>query len=797
MPGARHHIAVAAVSCALLLMQVSFTRLIGYKLFYHFVFLAIALSLLGLGAAGTFVALRTRRASVDEVVCAWLGALAFLVPLGFLLIANPIPIEADESLPIKLIGRGAVWYLLWASLLMVALNFIGGIVLTELFKEFSAHMGALYARDLLGASAGCLLSVALMKAFSPPIAFLAAAPVAALALVPFGFALRRTGGLVRLAAPGIAGCVLALAVATGPARLRDFEDLRTPGWRSQFQVVKHQWNHLLRTDHMRPPGGVTRGLYVLDGSASTEVVAWDHFQRSLPVVDPAYVLARQPPDVAIIGFGGGLQVAEARRAGAATIWAVDINPAITRWVLHDDLGLNLGLFTAPNIQVLTGEGRHEIRSSGRRFDVIVMHAIDTYAATATGAYALTENFLYTKEAILDFLGALNDGGVVSIQRWLFNPPRENLRLFVTSLEALEELGVQDPAQHIVMIAPIHDYELLRIQERSIWGYLLVSRTPFTPDQIQAMRRHVGALRWTVLYAPGGHEDTYFSRYVHAPDRAAFRASYPFVISPVTDARPYLFQFYNPLHRSAYARTRDTAVSGIYQSSAVLLLVALGLSVALTLALIVLPLLHARGRAKSAGGAAPATMTARSVAFFACLGIGYMALEVPLTQVLALYLGHPTYGFAVVLVALLVSSGVGSWLVERRTLERSRVCALVALVLALIALGIFPLVHATMALPDAARFAMALAMVGLCGVPMGFPLALGVRELGRTNAIDVAWAWGINAAASVVGSCLIMIVMVFWGSREAIGLGAACYAMAAWASRTGRASATPTDVSAPP
>ena len=60
--------AVAFVAAALIALQVSFTRLIGYKLFYHFVFLAIALSLLGLGTAGTYVAIHKKAPDIDSVM---------------------------------------------------------------------------------------------------------------------------------------------------------------------------------------------------------------------------------------------------------------------------------------------------------------------------------------------------------------------------------------------------------------------------------------------------------------------------------------------------------------------------------------------------------------------------------------------------------------------------------------------------------------------------------------------------------------------------------------------------------
>ena len=422
----------------------------------------------------------------------------------------------------------------------------------------------------------------------------------------------------------------------------------------------------------------------------------------------------------------------------------------------------------------------------------VMHAIDTYAAAAAGAYALTENFLYTKEAMKDYLAALKPGGVMSIQRWLFNPPRENLRLFATALEAFEELGYEQPERHIIMLAPIRDWEVLRTGSGRVLGRLLFSPTPFTDDQLSNLRAFVERSGFSSLYTPGGHEQTPFRGYLEAADREAFRRSYPYVIKPVTDASPYVFQYYNPFSASAYRTSEDWATSGIYQSSAITLLAALLASIALSLLLIILPLGWASWRARRSAGASAVARSAagqagadgtahlgvRNGVFFACLGVGFMALEVPLTQVLALYLGHPVYGFSVVLVALLVSSGVGSLLTERVPVARWQACVLIATVLALLTSFVFPLVHGTIQLGDFSRFTLALLLVVLCGLPMGFPLALAVRELGRHNASNVAWAWGVNGAASVIGSCLVMIVMVFGETRYALGLGTLCYAVAA-------------------
>ena len=143
--------------------------------------------------------------------------------------------------------------------------------------------------------------------------------------------------------------------------------------------------------------------------------------------------------------------------------------------------------------------------------------------------------------------------------------------------------------------------------------------------------------------------------------------------------------------------------------------------------------------------------------------------------------HMVYDIGIVRPQELLGHEIIYYLVMPKILNR---------LLALVAAAVFPLVHATLDLPDPARFAIALALVGACGLPLGLPLALGVRRLGRDDVRSVAWAWGVNGAASVVGACAVMIVMVFVGSRTALIGAVACYAVSAAAGATWPRAATP-------
>jgi spermidine synthase len=229
------------------------------------------------------------------------------------------------------------------------------------------------------------------------------------------------------------------------------------------RVPEYVWDHLARMDRLAP------GFYVIDGDASTDLTQEES--------DVEYVVAPPSPRVAIVGVGAGPQLRTAVRNSPKSVLAIDLNPTILAWDRGIDRDFNKGIFHRPEVTTLVDEGRHAIRSQPGDFDLIVMHAIDTYTASSMGAYSLTENNLYTVEAFKDFYSKLSPDGVMSIRRWLFFPPRETLRLFTTIFRALEEMGVGNPEQHLIVLSPTRSWQQPRLK---VWGYLLLTAPGSNP-----------------------------------------------------------------------------------------------------------------------------------------------------------------------------------------------------------------------------------------------------------------------------------------------------------------------------
>src|SRR6185369_8816870 len=101
--------------------------------------------------------------------------------------------------------------------------------------------------------------------------------------------------------------------------------------------------------------------------------------------------------------------------------------------------LSRNLYKRPEVHVKVEDGRSFVRRSTEKYQILQATLVDTWASTAAGAYALSENNLYTTDAFRDYLSHLTDDGLVAITRWGLDPPRESLRLISLAMEALRQL----------------------------------------------------------------------------------------------------------------------------------------------------------------------------------------------------------------------------------------------------------------------------------------------------------------------------------------------------------------------
>jgi spermidine synthase len=427
----------------------------------------------------------------------------------------------------------------------------------------------------------------------------------------------------------------------------------------------------------------------IDASASTEILVAQKIDDVAFLRDEvtAFAYRLMPPggESLVIGPGGGRDVWSALVFGASKVVGVEINSIIVDDVMRGRFrGRSGRLYERPDVQVFVDDGRNFVARSRDRYDVIQASLVDTWAATAAGAYTLTENTLYTVDAFSDYLDHLSDDGVLTITRWV----ADGLRLVSLAQEACARRG-WSAADRLAVV-----------RHENVATFLL-KKKPFTAEETARLRAIADRLDFEVLYTPsteptyGRSSDTRqttkpaedvlvegaatgdYARLITAADREQFYASYPADIRPTTDDRPFFF------HTTKIQDQFDVAFGQkmLFGNGLSALMTLLGISAALVALFVVGPLIVAgRGQARPRGWLA-------WLVYFGALGAGFMLIEVSVLQNFVLLLGHPVYSLTVTLFSLLLGTGLGAgWSRRLDGVSLRRSGAQAILIVALIALA---------------------------------------------------------------------------------------------------------------
>ncbi len=769
---------IAAVSAALLMTELALTRIFSVTMYYHFAFLAISIALFGLSASGVLVyVLRRRLARVNTRALLSAGALAHgLATLIALACLVRIRVGLEYS-PQNLALMLAIYAL-------AALPFLtGGAVIALTFSRLGERINVLYAADLLGAAAGCLALIPLLNQLGAPGVVMTASGLAMVAAICFAAApARRRATLVATA-------VLAIPVMAQLAGGAPFDVVDTKGHQGD-RVLFSKWNSFSRVAvydrahgdwSLSPTYTGPRGdsLFMdIDSAASTPIVKGtgnldDAQYLRYELTALAYGMVERPEgfNALVIGPGGGRDLLSALVFGATQVDGVEINPIIARDVMLDRFrAYSGGIYADPRVSIHVDDGRSFVRRSASRYDVIQASLVDTWAATAAGAYTLTENSLYTSEAFGEYIDHLTDRGMLTITRWVF----DGLRLVSLAQEACAARGL-DASRHLAIVR----YDRV--------ATFLLKKTPFTAADVQRLQERATALGFVVLYAPGldapatledpiemvrtGTSAGDYRKLILATDRAQFMADYPLDIRPTNDDRPFFFHTTRLANQFQQAFSR----SMLFGNGLSALLTLFGISAALVLLFIIGPLL--------VGGGRPGPGWAAWLTYFGALGAGFMLLEVALLQHFVLLLGHPVYSLTVTLFSLLLGTGIGSLLSRRIPDARVKAVTIRALAgvlfVALLAPGLLPrLIDLAIPWPLAVRIVVAGMTLLPIGILLGMPLPGGMRMLAARRPDMIAWGWGMNGAFSVIGATLAVFIAMNWGFSTSLFTAAGVYGAAA-------------------
>jgi len=791
---------IAVLSASLLAFQVLLTRVCALRLAFHFSFLIISNSLLGIGASGSVLTLFEGRWRKNPE--SWIWGFSVMYVISLLAIwwfarSWPMPESLTLGLATPEERADAMRFTVFNLALAVPFFFGGGAV-GLILSAYAHRVNRLYASDLAGAALGCLvcpillwpvgaggtlcavaiLGVVTIALVAPKVIRGPSWAIAIMLTLGFGVGLIPEVGIDKeFPVPGkkylqmtqargmslegpqeysrwsansridVIPTPLPIWVAYGIGA-KDEAFVKNPANQSKFGAQK--W--------IMQDGDA--GTFVTDYSNSP--LAQEYLQRTLYALTAAAKKGTDPR-VFVIGVGGGPDIWAHKLMGASYIKGIELNRGVLD--VHQTVAkeFSAGLTTDPNIELVCDEGRSALMRDDSKYDIIQMTGIDTWTSLASGAYVLAENYLYTVEAVQLMYDRLAEGGIIQITRMGAN--MERLRLLANVHQAFVNMGRTDMAESIAVVTAQLDGLTA----------VLIRKGAFPEEEVVKLEQFLEVSQHGKLYLPGRTLDDHIvERFIKMEDKAKFIEDFPRNITPTTDDQPYFFNFTRWDAPSEEAKKLLVEATEVSQGNPVFLWRQLGISAVIALLLIVGPLLLKRS---SARGAYPL----RFLTYFTGIGVGFIFLEIAIMQKLTLLLGQPLYSIVVTLFSILIFSGLGSFVSGPLLKGGVWVARLIPLLIGAVTVAIViwgdEMIASAIGEDLMTRALVAGGMVAPLGLLLGMPFAHGIGLLRKLSPGFVPWAWAVNGSATVVGSVFTVIVSMNFGFTFVLLAAVVIYAVA--------------------
>ncbi len=752
------------VSGAAVGLETALTRYFAVAKWSEYGYWVISIVMVGFAFSGVTAALaRPVILRHARGLLSWLPvALVVTAAAGFWAVtANPFnPLQLQNAATyLPQIGNIALYYAV-----LLPFFYLTGLYISLCFMLNSDQVSRVYGADLLGAGAGAALVLGLMFVVHP---FLLVPALLLPLAAATAFGPARRAGIAGLVALGV--CEAGLLTGS-QAAYNDFKaiyaPLHVPDSRVLAEIRSPRGLYALLDDFTErvdtdlsndlgllnlPGPPQTYGLY-RDGNrvaALPKPGALD--TRYAPATLAALPYALRPgARVLLAGSSGGFRVAEALALGARQVDALEPDPVVLGALRH-------GLGDSPALPMdarvrLSPEGALAAASRGTGYDLVDVSGdfLDAAEANSTA---------FTVQALAADLAAVSGGGVVSVPVSIREFPVYALRVLATARQALLASGMADPAQHVVVY-------------RSAWNVrILLSPAPWDAARIAAIRAWCDARSFDVSYYPGidvagaraglyndlpavSFDDGGVTSGAGAEDAIADEAGAvlrgeptvsdaAFSLAPATLDRPAYYDVLRLTHLGAILRRLEILPQA--EIGQLVNLAVLAQAAVIALLVLLVPVL-AGGRLRAPGG------IVRPIIYFACLGLGFLFIEIATIERASLYLNDRTSAFALVLTAMLVFSGLGSLLAERVGQGGIALASAVGVAWCVAAyVGLLPAMLATLDWPWLARAALVVAAVAPVSVALGMPFPLGLQRVAAGPMLPFAWA--VNGAFSVVATPL--------------------------------------------
>jgi len=766
--------AIFLISFSLIAFEITLSRFLSVLLSYHYVFFILSLALLGLGLGGMFIHMIRPQIPREEerfrVLGLWASLFSISIPVSILSITE---IGYIQEIPLAISFYG---------FLLLIPFFFAGVLLAEGYRIFPTISGHVYGFDLMGAASGSLGSILFLNLFGGIHTNFILGGVASLAAVFLAMGKRGKSYqewflsvicfLISLTLVGVT--LMGVYHTDLPIGKDSAKEIHEALFPFEGKIAETRWSAFGRTDlvkynrfpdHMDIYIDGTAGspMYRFNGNVNQPDPAMHHLKDSFPGYFPFLHLREEEKNNAlIIGPGGGRDILLSLMAGVQEITAVEVNKDLVNIVFKYSW-FNGGIYKDfKKVKIVVDEGRNFIKRQRESYDIIFLSLPVTNTSRSLEGYSLTENFLFTTEAIQDYLNHLTEEGRLIV---VGHNDAEILRLLSISLAALQTKGtdhtkgmtqtyIVSSGEYLVFVLKKKAFD----HEEIFRAYQTMIQMGFEPQSSYfPYMRKLGMLNPALMALEAGK--------INLNDLEKMVRERGYDIRQVTDNRPFFYKLEKGIPKT--------------------ISMALGSSMLLFLLMTTIPLIFTREIPVTKKGTTEFKANAirylmKPVLLFSMLGTGFMLVEISLTQRFLLLLGQPVVSLATLLFSLLGGAGIGSIWSGRVGLDKlvkgiSKTSLGITLIVICYAFLLPLILDQLLGLNLIYRLILSIFICAMLGFLIGVPFPLGIRwlkESGMENYIP--WMWGINGVSSVFGSVMAVVIAICLGFTEALFLSAGCY-----------------------
>lgn len=783
-----YYIGIFLIALSTLLLEFSLTRVLSVSLWYHFAFMVISVALLGFGVSGVVLSLNKKLNTInaDKLLSVLSLCYGSSVILSFILM-NKIPFD-----PFSLLTDSIQFLYLPVYYILITIPFFfSGLIISVLLSRFKYEISKLYFFDLIGAGLACIAFVLIMPEVGGNGSIVFVAATAFLAAIVFSYENYKSYSLAAFILLIISFTFLInpderFPINVTPNKIygnfiKERPDLK----------VRTEWNTFSKVDVMIDEDKATDGynlyLAIIDaGNATTNIRNVKSFPLQTKPADAsnlAFAIKDSAEKVFIIGSAGGGEIMAGLYRNAKNITAVEING-----ILNDLIKNDLAYWTGPlikgnkKVNLITDDARSVLSSKRIAYDVIISAHTISASAVSSGAMGLVENYILTKEAVKEYLNHLDKNGVLYISR----PETQLPKLIATLKEARFEnsMGLENSKKNFVIFRrPPSDFE----NDKSFLAGVIYKKSEFSFEDIINIRAESGLLNMEILYDPLTTLESEYKKLIESDNiYAEVRSNSR--IEPATDDKPFFDQNigFSNLSWKGIEETfsqNDKAILALKDKPVAETTLIAILIQCLVIAglLILLPLKFFKKENTSDKDSNEFSIDKKYLFYFACLGFGYIVLQICMIQKFTLFLGQPVITLLTVVSTMLVASGAGSLVSGKFYKNNLRKLYIIFGIIALLTLviGILnPYIFKSLVRLELYwRIIISALIIFPLGFFMGMPFPVGMSLILPSEKRFVAFAWGVNGFFSVIGTVSAIIIAMMFGFRVVFILGAVIYMIA--------------------